>query len=228
MPIRINLLAEAQALEELRRKDPVKRAALVGACLVAMVLIWISSLQVKIMADNAHLASLESRLNSRTNQYSQILQNKQTLQQVQDKLSALHHLASERFLQATLLDAPMHAPVDGIQITHLRTEQWVDTVPEVAAVKEHGKVVVPAKPASTVARVKLILDAKDGSAYPGNEQITRFKETLAQTPYFKQRQISTNNILLKNLSSPQIDPESGKPFVQFVLECQFPDHSHGL
>lgn len=228
MPIRINLLAEAQALEELRRKDPVKRAVYVAVSLVVMVLIWISSRQVKIMADNARLANLESRLSSRTNQYSQILQNKQTLQQVKDKLAALHNLASERFLQATLMDAPMHAPVEGIQITHLRTEQIVEQVPEVAAVKEHGKVVTPAKPASTIARVKLILDAKDASANPGNEQITRFKETLAETPYFKQRHISTNNILLKNLSSPQIDPESGKPFVQFVLECQFSDHSHGL
>ena len=31
MPIRLNLLAEAQEAEEMRRQDPVKRALLVGS-----------------------------------------------------------------------------------------------------------------------------------------------------------------------------------------------------
>ena len=49
MPIRINLLAEAQALEDLRRRDPVKRASWAGLLLVLLVLVWISSLQLKAM-----------------------------------------------------------------------------------------------------------------------------------------------------------------------------------
>ena len=38
---RINLLAEAQAAEELRRRDPVKRATWLGAFLVAAILAWV-------------------------------------------------------------------------------------------------------------------------------------------------------------------------------------------
>ena len=38
MPIRINLLAEMQALEDQRRRDPVKRVFLTGIVLVSMML----------------------------------------------------------------------------------------------------------------------------------------------------------------------------------------------
>jgi hypothetical protein len=225
MPIRINLLAESQAAEELRRRDPVKRAIYVAVCLVVMVLVWMSSLQVKIMADKAQLNNLEARHNSLTNEYTRILENKKSLQDVHDKLAALNRLAAARFLQATLLDAPMHATVDGIQLLHLRTDHTFENVPEAKAVVEHGKTVSPAKAAGAVERIKLILDAKDVSANPGNEQINKFKQTLAETPYFKTEQISTNNIMLKNLSPPQYDNESGKTYVLFSLECLYPDKS---
>jgi len=49
MPIRLNLLAEAQAIEEMRRHNPVKRAIWVGALLVCLMLVWSSSLQLKAM-----------------------------------------------------------------------------------------------------------------------------------------------------------------------------------
>ena len=225
MPIRINLLAEAQATEELRRRDPVKRAIYVAVCLIVMVLVWMSSLQVKIMADKAHLNNLEARLYSRTNEYTKILANKKNLDDVHDKLAALNHLATARFLQATLLNAPMHATVDGIQLLHLRTDHQFENMPEMKAVVEHGKTVTPGRAAGAVERIKLILDAKDVSSNPGNEQINKFKQTLADTPYFKTEQISTNNILLKNLSPPQYDNESGKTYVLFSLECLYPDKS---
>ena len=50
MAIHINLLAESQALEEMRRRDPVKRAIWVGAIVGALVLAWSGYLQVKLMA----------------------------------------------------------------------------------------------------------------------------------------------------------------------------------
>ena len=43
MPIRINLLNEELAAEELRRRDPVKRAIFIGIFLVALSLVWFSS-----------------------------------------------------------------------------------------------------------------------------------------------------------------------------------------
>lgn len=228
MPIRINLLAEAQAAEDLRRRDPVKRALWVAVSLVVMVLVWISSIQVKILADSSRLNNLQSRLNSRTNQYTLILQNKDSLQTVSGKLTALNRLAAGRFLEATLLDAPMHATVDGIQLVRLRTEENFESASATPAVVEHGRTVAAARAAGSIAHIKLVLDARDNSQNPGGEQITRFKEMLAHTPYFEAQGISTNNILLKNLSAPQLDNESGKTFILFSLECQYPEQSRSL
>ncbi|HEX3799455.1 MAG TPA: hypothetical protein VH413_12215 [Verrucomicrobiae bacterium] len=223
MPIRINLLAEAQSAEELRRKDPTKRAIYVAACLVVMVLVWMSSLQVKIMADKAHLSNLEARLSSHTNAYNQILVNKHSLVDVKSKLEALNRLAANRFLNAPLLDALMHGTVDGIQITHFRMEQSFIAVPEVAPIMERGHS-VGGKPAGSLERNKLVLDAKDTSPNPGNDAINHLKETLAHSGYFTKQQVSTNEIMLKNLSTPQLDPDSGKPYVLFSLELNYPDH----
>jgi hypothetical protein len=228
MPIRINLLAEAQAAEELRRRDPVKRAVWAAVSLIVMVLVWISSRQVEIMAFNSHLNNLEARLNSRTNQYTQILQNKALLLDIDAKLTALNHLAADRFLEATLLDAPMHATVDGIQIVRLRTEQSFEPSAAVQSVIERGKTIVAGKPASALEHIKLIVDARDNSSNPGSEQISKFKETLAHTPYFQAQRISTNSILLKNLSPPQVDNDSGKTYILFSLECQYPEHGRSL
>ncbi|MFA6545335.1 MAG: hypothetical protein WCS99_13035, partial [Limisphaerales bacterium] len=40
MPIRLNLLAEEQYLAEVRRRDPVKRAAWMGGFFVLLMLFW--------------------------------------------------------------------------------------------------------------------------------------------------------------------------------------------
>ncbi|HXG47613.1 MAG TPA: hypothetical protein VNO52_08310, partial [Methylomirabilota bacterium] len=64
MPIRINLLAEAQAAEELRRKDPVKRAALVAGALVTGVAAWSGTLQFQVLRSKRDLGQLEARWRS--------------------------------------------------------------------------------------------------------------------------------------------------------------------
>src|ERR1700741_2951130 len=98
MPININLLAEAQAAEELRRRDPVKRAGLVAVVLVLAVLVWSGSLQVKLISDNAKLSRLESSLSARTNQYHQILADEAKLTEIKAKLVALQSMTRSRFL----------------------------------------------------------------------------------------------------------------------------------
>jgi hypothetical protein len=223
MPIRINLLAESQAAEELRRKDPVKRAIWVGVCIVVLVLVWSSSLQVKIMAENGRLATLENQLNSKTNEYSKVLESQKKLAEIDSKLAALNHMAADRFLQATLLDAFMHSPVNGIQINHLRTEQSYDVQPEVRPTKSDSGGLIAGKPGSATERIKLYIDARDSSTTPGIVQVNKFKDILAHTPYFEGERIGTNAISLKSITPANID-EMQKPFVLFSLECQYQDH----
>ena len=222
MPIRINLLAEAQAMEELRRRDPVKRAIWAGFFVVALVLIWSSLLWAKIITENSKLSNLESKLSSQTNQYTQIIANRNKLNDLNNKLSALSRLATNRFLHATLLDALQQSTVDGIQLVKLHTDQAYEVTAETKpVVTDSGK--TPGRPASSKEKITLYLDAKDTSPNPGGEQIYKFKDTLAHTPYFVEQHISTNQIQLKTLATPQLDNETGKPYVTFTLECVFPD-----
>jgi hypothetical protein len=209
MPIRINLLAEAQAAEDVRRRDPAKRAVWGALIVVAAVAAWICVLQAQIIIVNSTLSTQQGKLNSLTNQYTTVVANETKLHEVAGKLSALNRFTCARYLQANPLDALMHSTMDGIQIIGLKTDQALD-------------VVIEPKPVSTE-KIRLILDVKDSSANPGNEQINKYKQALAATPYFRAEHISTNSIQLRNLGTAQIDTESGKPYVQFTLECVYPE-----
>ena len=222
MPIRINLLAEAQAAEELRRRDPVKRAIIGGIVLVSAMLVWMGSLQVKIIADHANLSNLEARLSSRTNQFVQILNDKTNLDGITEKLGALNRMVTNRFLEASVLDAMQHATVSGIQLIRLRTDQTYEEIPGTKPTVEKGRN-IPGRPGGSTERIRLTLDAKDASENPGGDQINKYREMLACTPYFQTQNISTNNIRLKTYSSPQLDNESGKAYVLFSLECSYPE-----
>src|SRR5262245_60806622 len=105
MPIRINLLAEAKALEDLRRLDPVKLVILVGIVLVLLILVYSSSLLVQTMAKKVEVSRLEGEMNSRTNQNEVVISNKRNLDDDRIKLAALYRMATNRFLIGNLLNA---------------------------------------------------------------------------------------------------------------------------
>ena len=123
MPIRLNLLAEAQAQEDLRRRDPVKRVLWAGVVVVVGMLVWSSSLQVRALLEKGSTSSLEAQLASRTNQYRIVLENQQKAAEISQRLASLKLLAASRFLQGNLLDALQHVMVDDVQVARLRTEQ---------------------------------------------------------------------------------------------------------
>ena len=223
MPIRLNLLAEAQAAEELRRRDPVKRSIWVAIAIVAVVLCWSSLLQARIITDNSRLSNLSGRLNSRTNQYTQILADKQHLVDASAKLAALNRFASNRFLQANVLDAMQRAIVPGIHVVKLQTAQTFDVVPETKpSVSESGRP-IPGRPGKSIEKTKVVIDARDESPNPGSEQINQFKGTLGLK--FEGQQVSSNAFRLVNLATPTLNAETGQLFVQFNLECNYPERS---
>src|SRR5262249_6186537 len=98
MPIRINLLAEMQALEELRRKDPVKRAVIVGVALVVLLLSYGVSLMVKKMSVKSEVTNIETQITSGSSKYKQVLDNQQSLVDGRSKLASMRQLTTNRFL----------------------------------------------------------------------------------------------------------------------------------
>lgn len=223
MPIRLNLLAESQAAEDMRRRDPVKRAIWVGVMIVAVMLAWSSSLLFKTMLANGELSRVEGQLTAHTNEYQQVLVHEQKGAEIKRKVGALKQLAASRFLNGTLLDALQRTTVPDVQLTRVKVEQTYSFTDEVKPRTVGGKP-VPGQPASATEKVFLTLDGDDASANPG-DQVTKLKETLACNAYFKDALARTNSINLKSLSSPQLAPGSGLPCVMFSLQLRYAEQN---
>jgi hypothetical protein len=221
MPIRLNLLAEAQAAEEMRRKDPVKRALFIAALLVALLLVWASSLQLAGMKANRELGRVQAQINTKSNDYRQVVEAQKQVLDMSDKLFNLHTLATNRFLNGDLLNALQKTCVDDVQLTRLKVEQLY-ALTEGTKARTNGPKVIPGTPATLTEKIVLTLDGHDSSASPG-DQVTRYKDALAASPYFQESLGKTNQVNLKNLSAPQIDPASGRAIVLFNIECRYPE-----
>jgi hypothetical protein len=223
MPIRINLLAEAKAAEELRRHDPVKRVIFCGAFLVALSLVWSSSLLLEGMLAKKAVTDRRTAIESRTNEFQRVVVGQQQIAEVKQKIDALNKFAASRFLQGNLLNAVQQVHVDSVRLTRLSVEQNYDHKDGAPAGKSSNGRVIPAGPGTVTEKIVVRLDAVDYSASPG-DQVNKMKDAVASQPYFKAALNTTNGVQLVNLSSPQLDPE-GKHYVQFSLGCNYPEVS---
>jgi hypothetical protein len=221
MPIRLNLLAEAQATEEMRRRDPVKRAVWVGASLAAVMLAWSAWLQCRAMVAKGEVSKIQSQMHSFTNEYALVLDNKRKGDEILGKVSALDKLTSARFLHATVLNALQTTSVDDVQLLRYRCEQLFAMTDGVKP-KTNGDHVTPGRPATVTEKVAVTLEGNDSSANPG-DQVTRFKEALAKNEYFKEALGGRPNaVSLKSLGQPEFT-SSGRRGVYFTLECRYPE-----
>jgi hypothetical protein len=220
MPIRINLLAEALAEEDLRRRDPVKRAIYGGAFLVALSLVWFSSTWLEYMVEKESLNRIEGQIQVHTNDYAQVQNNVKKFNEIQTRLDDLEALTAARFLQGNLMNGLQQAYVPNVQITRLRVDQTYSASAAIPS-KTNSFGVVPGRPPSVTQHIMLTMDAKDSSPNPG-DQMNRFKDAIAKQDYFSRCLDATNGVRLSNLTPIQT-PLDGKPFVMFTLECRFAD-----
>ena len=123
MPIRINLLAEAQAAEEMRRRDPVKRVVVGGILVLAAMAVWSSTVQLKVMMANRELGQAQFQIDSHKSDYDTAVTNNAKIQAIQLKLSALEKMANCRMLQGDLLNALQKVNVDNVQLTGIKVDQ---------------------------------------------------------------------------------------------------------
>src|SRR5271170_5051348 len=148
MPIRINLLAEAQIAEDLRRRDPVKRAIYAGTFLVVLALVWSSSLQLAVMISKSDLAQVQTEIQTRSDQWQDVLVNQRKVLEVRGKLASLQQLTDARFLQGNFMNALQQLTLDGVQLSRAAVNQsyiTVDAVPN----KTNDEQVVLGHPAMT-------------------------------------------------------------------------------
>ncbi len=217
MPIRINLLAEAHALEELRQRDPVKRVILIGACLAMLILAYSSSLWVKTIMARGEVHRLEQDIETRKTEYAQIMTDQKNLFDGGQKLLAMHKLSTNRFLVGNLLQTLSDTTLPDVQLTSLMLQHSYFQTEEVRQ-KSGGPRVTP-KPATSRENIVLTLQARDRGANPG-DAVNIYKDRLATNAYFTALLGRTNQFRLMNLGAPQTD-ETGKPFVSFTLQAKF-------
>jgi hypothetical protein len=220
MPIHINLLAEAQAAEDLRRRDPVKRAIFIGVSLIVVSMVWSGMVEVNAILVKERFAGVQMAINAKTNAYQLVESDRKKIGAIQIKLAALQKMQAARFLHGSLLDALQHATVDGVQLTRLRVDQAY-LLTEGTDSQTNGDRVIAGRPATVKERIIAHLDARDFSANPG-DQVNKFKEVIAKQAYFQARLDKTNGVQLANPpSAPQTD--AGKPYVMFTLDCRYPE-----
>jgi hypothetical protein len=222
MPIHINLLAEAQIVEDLRRRDPVKRAIFAGAFFVALALVWSSSLQLEAMIAKEDLSQVQAEIQTRTNDWQNVLANQKKVSEAQAKLAALQQLSSARFLQGNFLNALQQLSLSGVQLTRVRLDQSYFSAAGSPNQTENNHTTL-GHPATATEKIVVSLDARDFSANPG-DQVDKFKVVLANQAFFKAILSKTNGVQLTSLSPPQNGPD-GKPYVLFTLECDLPEQT---
>ncbi len=221
MAIRINLLAEAQALEELRRRDPVKRLVLAGILMGLGMLVWSSILYLKANGIKSELNRYEVELRSKTNDYQAVLDTQKKLNDVEYKLVSLRSLATNRFLYGTMLDALQKTTIDDVHLLSLRTEHaYFPTEAVKAKTNATGRITSAARPATVTEKTLLTLSARDTSANPG-DLVVKYRQALAESEYFRAALSSSNDVVLRQYVHDS--GSEGKPGMNFTLECRYPE-----
>jgi hypothetical protein len=228
MPIRINLLAEDQAAEEMRRKDPVKRSIWVGGFVIFLVLLWGVTVFLKISIVKAELANQTDKWRTMEKGAKEVEAKRKRTLEIEQDLSALAQFATNRFLWANALNALQQTCVDKLQLVRLKSEQsYYPSEPVKLTTNQMAKEpsAVKASPAN-IERIIVHLDGRDYGAQPG-EQVSRYSETLGRFPFFQTALQKTNSVLLTGLSPRQLDANR-TGFVLFGLQLNFQDKERRL
>src|SRR5262245_19773113 len=221
MPIRINLLAEALAADEERRRDPVKRGTSVGVLIVSVVSLWAATLQCKIIVAKSDLNDLDRKWKAIEKGYNSAVEAQRNNTETDQKLLALHHMTTNRFLWGNTLNAFQQTlgSMDDVQVVRFKAEQ-VYLTNEGAPSRTNDSRVIPARPPTSTEKISMTIDAMDTSPQPGR-RVNQFKESIAQVPFFKDSLTKTNGVMLMSRSAPQNDANGQQTFVMFSLKCSF-------
>lgn len=227
MPIRINLLAEAQAAEEARRRDPVKRAIWVAGFLIVLMLLWGGYEFSKAMAANSELQTHEGKWNSLSARFNTVRTNEAKLKELDRKLNSLTQLSTNRFLWGNCLNAlqqSLCAPnklAEEVQVLRVSGYHTYGAVPAERPRKQGDKT-IPGRPGYASEKISLIIEGKD-YGNPATQNYLKLRANVFNTPFFKTNLGMVEAIQLKTLNPTQIPDSEGKMYYTFVLECKFPE-----
>lgn len=214
--IRINLLAEEQAAEAARRRDPVKRATWAAGLIVGLVAAWTLWGQVKVMRSNAELAAVQGRWHGLAKDFGLVSTNLLRTGAIERKLEALDRLSTNRFLWANVLNGLQFAPVPNVEVREVSALQSYEIKP---ARTNENKTVTPG---TSTEKITLTLRAYDlGNENDANHAL--FIRALGQVPFFEAHLRKPDGIRFVERIKPSLEGLEGRRPAMFTVECQFPD-----
>lgn len=223
MPIRINLMAEAQFDEEMRRRDPVKRAIWICSFLVILVVLWIAKVQMDIVFENSRLKDIETQWTAKKDKYAAVTNNQARIGEINRKLTALQNLSTNRFLWGNVLNALQQTVVDQVQVTRVLGVQTIGQ--EEGSVTGTGatkKILPPA----AIEKINLTIDGKDLN--PNANTYAMYKNKLSNFDFFLKHLARRDGFVMDAPLSPLTsDPmDSNSVFQSFSLAAHFPEVRH--
>jgi len=218
--IKINLLAEEQAAEELRRRDPVKRAIWVAGAVVGVMVFWVLSLQAKVVQSNRRVQAAEGEWRKLEPEDKLIKTNLAVTGDFERKLASLQRLSTNRFLWTAPLNALQYSLVPKIRVTELVGKQNYTFTP--AKMNPNTKPPSEEKPASVAEKLSLTIKGDDfASDSEGNH--TKFMEAISKGAFFKDQLRKPDPFKsVERVRSPAGAGDSQRT-ATFSFDCQFPE-----
>lgn len=225
MPIRINLLAEAQAAEEARRRDPVKRAIWVAGILIFLMLGWGGIEFSKTMLANSEFQNEENKWKAIASEHGLVKTNDLRAGDLEKKIQALDYLSTNRFLWANALSALQQSLPDSLadqlQFIRFSGNNTYVSIEGSPSRKQDGRTIA-GRAAQTIERITLVMEVKDyGSQLDQN--FLKLKNAIFNVPFFKTNLGTIEAIQLKTLNQTQVQDADGKSYSTFILECALPE-----
>jgi hypothetical protein len=213
MPIRINYLAELQMAEEMRRRDPVKRAGMAAGALVLLVIGYCGYMYMQVGNARQALESEEKALQKLDKDEKLVTTNKAQIVILEGRINSLLALTTNRWLWGTALNGMQTWSVPNVTIARVRVIQNYSVVQEKG---KDGKL----KPAVAKENFLFYIDGRDeGQELDQNHN--QLKAKLLASPPFKDRWAKDNAVRLKNLASSRDAQDPTKGYSLFTLECAF-------
>jgi hypothetical protein len=216
-------MAEAQFAEEMRRRDPVKRAIWICGFVIFLVVLWIAKIQMDIVFENSKLKNIDAELASKKDKYAAVTNNQARIGDITRKLTALENLTTNRFLWGNVLNALQQTVVDQVQVTRVDGSQLIaqedgQTIGSGAAKKT--------LPPAAVEKITLTIDAKDLN--PNLQNYAAYKNKLSNFEFFLKHLGRRDGFVMDGVLSPlTADPmDSNSVFQSFTLDSHFPDVRH--
>jgi len=213
MPIKINLLAEEQANEDLRRRDPVKRAGMAAGALVALVLLWAGINWFGLMGLSKQLEGLNAELEDLKKPATEAKASQKKIRDTEYKMDMLKKMSAARPLWAPVLDTLQRSVMEDVQVLRIKADQIYQVTP--AFVPPRGSTLKP-KPAVSKQVISMTIEAQDNSERL--DSYNRLREQLASA--LKTYMGTNGTVSLKTLNQAR-ENEDGKKYLTFSLECSF-------